>query len=620
MTDTDNLTRRRFLKATGGAASAAAVAGCTGDNGNNSNNSNNNNNKNKNSGKQLNLINSTMTTLDPIKATDTASGTVIQQVFDPLMNYPNAKTSVKKLIAKSHSLSEDKTTYTFKLKEGVQFHGDYGEVTAEDVVYSWKRLAMSKNSRRAYFVLSSIGVKHETKTITYTNSEGEKEEMTVAKPGSLAIRKKGKYEVEMELEKPFHSTLEMLAYTSFAVIPKNIVGDIKGADGKMKYKKFASKNPIGAGPFEFGKWQSNTEAKVKKFGDYHGEKAKVSGVHWKILSDSNTRYTYAFENQNVDIAYGGDLPTAQYQPSKIKNTKTDDLGRTVGKYGPVGGNTLDYLGVSTIGSYYIGFNTNSVPKPVRRAVAHAVDQETIVKEIFKSRGEPAYHFTPPMIYPGGAKQYKQHAKNKYPYGYGKDGKKGNLEKARKIIDEETDYGKGNPFKFTFTVYQSSSTWPKVGKLIADQLRSANIKMNIQQAPFSTLLQRGRKGNLDAYSLGWIMDWPAPDNFLQLLYPPLTDTSQSSPISYTNWSGTKASKQAKQAWEKVQNNTAPTDAATKKRNEAYIAMEEANWEDVVFLNMYHDLSERFTYEHVDAPKYGGADYSRQMYNSVTLNNK
>ncbi|WP_440006850.1 ABC transporter substrate-binding protein [Halomicrococcus sp. SG-WS-1] len=610
MTDTDNLTRRRFLKATGGAASAAAVAGCTGDN------NNNNNNNNQNSGNQLSLINSTMTTLDPIKATDTASGTVIQQIFDPLMNYPNAKTNVKKLIAKSHSLSEDKRTYTLKLKEGVQFHGDYGEVTAEDVVYSWKRLAMSKNSRRAYFVLSSIGVKHETKTVTYTNSDGEEEEMTVAKPGSLAVRKKGKYEVEMELEEPFHSTLEMLAYTSFAVIPKGIVGDIEGADGEMKYSKFATKNPIGAGPFKFGKWQSNQEAKVDKFEDYHGEKAKVDSVHWKIFSDSQTRYTYAFQNQNVDIAYDGDLPTSQYNPKKIKNTSTDDLGRTVGKYGPVEGNTLDYLGVSTIGSYYIGFNTNAVPKPVRKAVAYAVNQETIVKEIFKQRGEPSYHFTPPMIYPGGAKQYEQHAKNNYPYGYNEE----QLQKAQKLIEEETEYGKGNPFKFTFTVYQSSSTWPKVGKLIRDKLQSAHIEMNVEKAPFSTLLQRGRKGNLEAYSLGWIMDWPAPDNFLQLLYPPLTDTSKSSPISYTNWSGTEASKQATDAWDKIQNNTAPTDAATKKRNEAYVAMEEANWDDVVFLNMYHDLSERFTYEHVDAPKYGGADYSRQMYNKVQLNNK
>jgi len=46
MTDTDNLTRRRFLQATGGAASAVALAGCTGgdDNGNGNGDGNGNGN------------------------------------------------------------------------------------------------------------------------------------------------------------------------------------------------------------------------------------------------------------------------------------------------------------------------------------------------------------------------------------------------------------------------------------------------------------------------------------------------------------------------------------------------------------------------------------------------
>ncbi|WP_227353152.1 twin-arginine translocation signal domain-containing protein [Haladaptatus salinisoli] len=112
MTDTDNLTRRRFLQATGGAASAAALAGCTGGGGQGDGDS---------GGKTLQLMNSPMTTLDPIKATDTASGTVIQQIFDPLMNYPNGEVAVENLLVESHEVSKDKKTYTFKLKKGAKF-------------------------------------------------------------------------------------------------------------------------------------------------------------------------------------------------------------------------------------------------------------------------------------------------------------------------------------------------------------------------------------------------------------------------------------------------------------------------------------------------------------------
>ncbi|WP_458185914.1 ABC transporter substrate-binding protein [Haladaptatus sp. NG-WS-4] len=617
MTDTDNLTRRRFLKATGGAATAAALAGCTGDDGDGSGNNDNNNNNNNNNGggKKLQLINSTMSTLDPVKATDTASGTVIQQIFDPLMNYPNGEVSVENLLVKEHSLSDDKKTYTFKLKEGVKFHNGK-EVTAKDVVYSWRRLAESTNSRRAYFILDSIAVKHESTTKTYKDSEGETHELTVAKPDSLALKTTGDYELEMTLEKPFHATLEMLAYTSFAVIPEGIVGDIKGHDGEMKQSKFATKNPVGAGPFKFTKWKSDVEAEVTKYEDYHGEKAKVDAVHWKISSDSEAMYTYGVVNQNADMGYGSSfIPTSKYDPAQVKDTKEDDLGRQVGKYGPIQGNTLNYLSVPTINSYYIGFNTEVVPKPVRQAVAYAMNQETMVNEVFKQRGAPAYHFTPPMIYPGGAKQYNSHAESKYPYGYNES----QLEKAKQVM-KDAGYGPNNRFSFEFTVYKSSTTWPELGKLLRDQLQAAFIDMKINNAPFNTLLSRGRKGNLEAYSLGWIMDWPAPDNFLGLLYPPLTDTSKSAPQAYTNWSGTPASKKATKAWEKIQNNPGPTDKELKAREEAYVTMEEANWEDVVFLNTYHGLSERFAYDWVDAPKYGGAGYSRQMYNNVTVGDR
>ena len=51
------------------------------------------------------------------------------------------------LLAKSWSISEDFLTWTFILNEGVQFHKGYGEMTAEDVVYSMQGFATSKHPR-----------------------------------------------------------------------------------------------------------------------------------------------------------------------------------------------------------------------------------------------------------------------------------------------------------------------------------------------------------------------------------------------------------------------------------------------------------------------------------------
>ena len=48
-------------------------------------------------------------------------------------------TEVVNTLAESLEVSDDHLTYTFKLKEGIQFHGGYGEVTAEDVKSSYER-------------------------------------------------------------------------------------------------------------------------------------------------------------------------------------------------------------------------------------------------------------------------------------------------------------------------------------------------------------------------------------------------------------------------------------------------------------------------------------------------
>jgi ABC-type transport system substrate-binding protein len=633
MKNDNKQTRRRFLKATGGAAGAAALAGCLGggDGGGNQSSGGGNgsggNQSGGNGGNQqtqqnvkanpnavLRDINSTMTTLDPVAVADTASGEVAQQIFDPLMNYPDGKAATEKLLAKNYQVSDDYLTYTFNIKKGVKFHNGKS-LTAKDFVYSFERLASSSNSLRSYFILDSLGVKHETKTVT---KDGEQTE--VYKPNSLAVTAVDDTTLRIELSEPFHAALKMLAYGSFAVVPEGIVGDIKGYKGRVPYNQFAnSPKGAGTGPFKFKKWQQGTEAAVTRNQNWHGGKVSVGGMHWQILSDPTAQYNY-FVNKNADITQF--FPTAKYDPSKISINQTDDLGREHGTYGPLrNGETVNYLAVSTINTYYVGFNMEKIPKPVRKAFAYVANQDLFVQQVFKGRGTPAYHFTPPNIYPGGQKAYKQHAKQKYPYGYGMNQSSG-VQKARQVM-EKAGYGPNNKFTVNWTQYQSD-TWLELAKLFRQRLASAHINMKIQQADFSTLITRGRAGKLDAYTLGWVSDWPAPDNFVQLLNPPQTQTEKSAPVSYINWSpklkGTSAAKRAKRSYNKIANNQAPTKQAQKIRNKNYIDIEEANWTDMGFLPIYHGLQERWYYDWAEVKPFGGMGPSRQKYESAKVGNR
>jgi len=81
-------------------------------------------------------------TIDPHDAYDSASGDVIEQVYDTLYRYAgdgSGNAIIEARLATGYSLSEDGLTYTFDLRDDVYFsNGDLME--ASDVVYSWCRV------------------------------------------------------------------------------------------------------------------------------------------------------------------------------------------------------------------------------------------------------------------------------------------------------------------------------------------------------------------------------------------------------------------------------------------------------------------------------------------------
>jgi len=76
---------------------------------------------------------------DPAKATDFADGIIMENVYDALVTEPQGGGPVVGKLAKDWEVSNDGTTITFHLHEGVKFHSG-NDFTADDVVYSYERL------------------------------------------------------------------------------------------------------------------------------------------------------------------------------------------------------------------------------------------------------------------------------------------------------------------------------------------------------------------------------------------------------------------------------------------------------------------------------------------------
>jgi len=544
-------------------------------------------------GGTLQLTTGTLSSLDPVAATDASSTAVIENVFDGLTTFPDSGTSTQLQLASDISVSRDGRTYTVTLEPGATFH-DGSQVTASSVVYSWERLAASANSRREYLLLDMLGVEHDTRNGEYV-------------PGSLAVQALDSRTLEFTLSEPFAATRELLALPAFAPVPQGIVGDIAGYSGRQSYTEFATA-PTGSGPFVLDRWDRNTQVELSRFADYHGQAADLDAVHWQVLTDTNAAYRYG-QNRNADFV---DIPDSEYDPSKRQVSRTDDIGRRFGSYGPMdNGETVSYLSTPTVGTFYVAFNTDSVGKPVRQAVAHALNQQEIVDQVLDGRAMAAYHYTPPALYPD--RSYESHATGSYPYGYDTT----ELGAARQVM-EDAGYGPNNEYSVEFTHYESE-TWRQTGSILRDKLANAHIDMQLDSVPFSTLINRGRNGTLEAYALGYVADYPGADDFLENIDPPNTDYSTSSARgAYINWQGTAAAADAADAWDRIEANQGPGASARSTREAAYVTMEEANWEDAALVPAFHPIDERFSYTSVDVPPFGGLGRTYQEYNRVVKN--
>ena len=593
--DNKTSTRRKFLGATGTAAGSALIAGCSGNSSQKTQSSTNESESKKpQKGGTLQLTIGKLDSLDPVKSVQANSYGVRNQIMDGLVMDLNGDLSVQGVLAKKHSVSDDGKTYTFHLKKGVKYHnGD--KFKAKDYVYVFERIASSSNTSWAYMVLQELGVKHET------DSDGN------YKPGTLATEAPDDHTFKFTLKEPYYGTMGVISYQVFAAEPEGIVGDVKGYDGKMKEGKYGT-HPIGCGPFKFKKWSSGTEVAVERFDDYHGDVPLLDGVHWKVLADSNASYNYNM-NKNADIIT---IPNSHYDSSKITiKNKNGKQGRKTGTYGPLrNGLTVNYATVPGMNPTYLVFNTNKVPKKVRKAFVYVLNQQQIAQNAYKGRASPAAFMMPPSAYPGGPDAEAKAAQD-YPYDY----KSNNFAKAKQLM-KEAGYGPNNKYKMQFDGWQTDAA-KSMGQLLQSQLASVYIDLNVQISPSSTYWSRASKGNFDVYLSGWGMTAKDPSGLLTVVVPSHTIIGSGSAIEYADWKGTAAAKRANNDWDTIQNNGKPTSAGKKTRSQAFIDIEKANWEDVAFVPIVYNKVEQFWYDWADVPLLGPVGEAYYRFNHATI---
>jgi len=407
---------------------------------------------------------SNISSLDPAFSSTLRNIWPVNQIFNGLVQL-DKNLEIKGDIASSWTISEDKRTYTFKIRQDVYFHNSelFGKnltrkVKAKDFEYSFNRLIDNKIASPGYWVFNNV------KDFKAIND-------------SI---------FQIELKKEFDPFLGILSMKYCSVVPHEIVtvlGD-----------KF-SKKPIGTGPFKFKKWDENVKLVLSKNKNYFehdslGQKLPyLDGIAISFIPDKKSEFMELLSGK-LDMV------------SSPENSIIDQIFDYKGDLNPRFSSNYNLLKSPYLNTEYIGFNIqNNIKKDtlLRYAINSGIDRKKMMQYLRKNIGYPAES----GIVPNGLNN--SFYLPRYNYDPDLSKKLISIYKSNNDIDE-----------INITIV-SDSQYLDILEFIQSELQKIGVQVQIEITPPSILRQGKATGKFDAFRASWIADYPHVENYFSLFY-------------------------------------------------------------------------------------------------------
>ena len=407
---------------------------------------------------------SNISSLDPAFSSTLRNIWPVNQIFNGLVQL-DKNLEIKGDIASSWTISEDKKTYTFKIRQDVYFHNSelFGKnltrkVKAKDFEYSFNRLIDNKIASPGFWVFNNV------KDFKAIND-------------SI---------FQIELKKEFDPFLGILSMKYCSVVPHEIVtvlGD-----------KF-SKKPIGTGPFKFKKWDENVKLVLSKNKNYFehdslGQKLPyLDGIAISFIPDKKSEFMELLSGR-LDMV------------SSPENSIIDQIFDYKGDLNPRFSSNYNLLKSPYLNTEYIGFNIqNNIKKDtlLRYAINSGIDRKKMMQYLRKNIGYPAES----GIVPNGLNN--SFYLPRYNYDPDLSKKLISIYKSNNDIDE-----------INITIV-SDSQYLDILEFIQSELQKIGVQVQIEITPPSILRQGKATGKFDAFRASWIADYPHVENYFSLFY-------------------------------------------------------------------------------------------------------
>ncbi len=485
---------------------------------------------------------------DPVRAGDVSSSRAISKIYEGLLQYSYLVRPYQlepNLAASMPEVSTDGLTYTFRIRKNIFFQDDPcfvetggkgRELTAQDFVYSIKRVADLKNESSGYWAFRD----------KIRGLDKFREASRGRNPTDYSIEVEGlqaedRYTLRITLKHSYPQLLWVLAMHYAFAVPREAV--------EYYEDKFLN-NPVGTGPYVLKNWRRNYRVefvrnpkwketgRVEKYPDEGEPGADKKG----LLVDAGKPIPFIDRIVQYVIDDGstawlkfvtGDIESSGISRNNWDAVITQDRNLT---------GTLRKKGIRlykspTLDVFYIGFNmddpvvgsssdpaTDARRRKLRQALTCAFNSETWI-QFYNNRIIRAKGPIPPGV------QGRLDEPSPFPF---------NLELAKKLLAEagypeglDSDTGE----RLRLTIELGSAADPETREsveLLVDFFSEIGVILEASYNHWPEFLEKLNRRQCQLYRLGWIADYPDAQNFLQLFYGP-----NSSPgPNHSNYSSSK----------------------------------------------------------------------------------
>ena len=362
------------------------------------------------------------------------------------------------LLTQMPTLSEDKLTYSFELKEGVKFHNGV-TLTSADVKYSLERM-VEKVAMAS--ILNTVAGYDEF-------AAGEAEEIT-------GIEIIDETHFDIHLNTVYTPLLAVLSTPYTAIYPAEACAAAGDNWGMTEL--------YGTGPFKMVSYEAGVGVELVKNEEYHGGEVKLDGIKYTFIDEPITGIN-AYKAGDIDVVY---MESTLY-PTFANDSEIKD----------------EMYSFSPVGGYYLGINSNKIPeKEVRQALNYAMDRKALCEGPLFGTAVPNSNFLQAGLI-GANTEAEQ-----FEY---------NPEKAKELLAAagytEAIDADGCVYEFELAVNTKYAAGINIATALQAQMKEAGINVIVNQVDSAAWSDMKASGSLTVGLSSWYVDYNDPDS---MLYP------------------------------------------------------------------------------------------------------